>query len=473
MGGHVDPCHAVAKSVANCGLGEQVGKHGASYNFYTRKGEYYVRFRNEQGSWGSGINTRQKTEADALLKVTDWLKNGIPEKATNSPRPVREILDIQKLIAAIRTAPLSPSDTTKIIDILKARNLIHISAETIRPDDVDFISWLKTFWTYEASPYVAEKMAHKQRIGRRHCYDMRNRVKTHWEGAFSGRTLRSITKADLKKFGMDLAKKGLSPGSINKVILAATIPLRWAKENDLIDTTPYEGLMRFSGKAGKRGVLEPDEAAAIFKLEWNDERLLVGNMLGATTGLRKGEILACMATCIGTDRLTVDHSWSDADGLKETKTGEPRVVPLLTEIHSRLVRLLESNPHGSDGFIFYSTLPDRPMDGKLLTSALKEAFIRMKASTALYPEGAPEDRARALREWKERNLCFHSWRHFYSARMADLIDARKVMLATGHKTASVFEAYAEHARAGDFAQVGKAVDSAFSGLVERQERIAS
>ncbi len=105
------------------------------------------------------------------------------------------------------------------------------------------------------------------------------------------------------------------------------------------------------------------------------------------------------------------------------------------------------------------------MDIKRLLDPLSEAFIRMKASTEDAPEGTEKDREKAATEWKTRGLCFHSWRHFYSARMADLIDARKIMLATGHKTESVFEAYAAHARAGDFDQVGQAAREAFGNVL--------
>jgi integrase len=47
-------------------------------------------------------------------------------------------------------------------------------------------------------------------------------------------------------------------------------------------------------------------------------------------------------------------------------------------------------------------------------------------------------REEAVIYWNKRRVVFHSWRHFYAARMADQLEARKVMLATGHKTESVF-----------------------------------
>jgi hypothetical protein len=112
--------------------------------------------------------------------------------------------------------------------------------------------------------------------------------------------------------------------------------------------------------------------------------------------------------------------------LKSTKTGENREVPLLAEVRVALLALAGRNPWGPQGFIFHSAKPDVPMDIKRLLDPLIEQFICMRAGTEDNQKGAEE----ALAEWRSHNLIFQGWRHFYSARMADLIDARRIMLAT-------------------------------------------
>ena len=94
---------------------------GASYNFYLRNGVYYVRFRNSRGTFGSGINTKKKNERDAMLVITDWLKNGIPTQDTKSPQPIDTMLEVKDLIAGIRKASLSEKDAATIVAILKER----------------------------------------------------------------------------------------------------------------------------------------------------------------------------------------------------------------------------------------------------------------------------------------------------------------------------------------------------------------
>ncbi|AEF84465.1 hypothetical protein TREPR_2062 [Treponema primitia ZAS-2] len=78
---------------------------------------------------------------------------------------------------------------------------------------------------------------------------------------------------------------------------------------------------------------------------------------------------------------------------------------------------------------------------------------------------AKKIRQEAVDYWKKRNVVFHSWRHFYAARMADKIEARKVMLATGHKTEAVFKVYADHALENDLNDVAVTTGDVFSGLL--------
>jgi hypothetical protein len=49
--------------------------------------------------------------------------------------------------------------------------------------------------------------------------------------------------------------------------------------------------------------------------------------------------------------------------------------------------------------------------------------------------------------------------------MADRLDARAVMTATGHKSAAVFESYADHATAEQFREVADAGKEAFGNII--------
>jgi len=414
-------------------------------------------------------STGQTTLEDAQLVVADWLSNGIPEARGAGRRSARSFFDMDAIVKSLQAHPaLTLSDASKIIEVLKDKGLV----ESVRlRDDKNaelVIAFLERFWDNDTSPYVKEKRAHGQSIGKRHINDSFKRIRLHWKPYFEGVRLQDLQRKDIKAFSLALAEKNLKPASVNRILVAGTTALHWAYLNELIPTDPSEGIMKFSGKSEKRGVLTLDEAYKLFSTTWKDERARIGNYVAMTTGLRSGEVLALRRGDIGDDRLFIRHSWSDVDGLKCPKNGEERTVPLLPELREDLLRLVKNNPNSldDDAFIFYSTLSRRPMDTQVLLSGLKNTLVRMSVDK----DATEEMKDKATAAWTSRNVVFHSWRHFYAARMADNLEARVVMQATGHKTGAVFQAYAAHATEEDFKRVGTATKKIF-GFKDEQAKL--
>ena len=208
--------------------------------------------------------------------------------------------------------------------------------------------------------------------------------------------------------------------------MACTTPLKWAFAQKIIPDNLATGLTRFSVANKKRGVLAPLEAQALFAAQWKDRRAYAASLLACTTGMRSGEVLALRQEDIGERALNVRHSWSAFDGLKCPKTGEARRVPLQPKVMEKLLELARENPHGPGGFIFYGSLPGKPVDGGALLDGLHDALAGIGIDS------------------KVRGIVFHSWRHYYAARMADRMDADKVSRVTGHKSRAVFDEYADH-----------------------------
>ena len=209
---------------------------------------------------------------------------------------------------------------------------------------------------------------------------------------------------------------------------------------------------RYGGIATKRGVLTVEEAEALFSRLWADGAAMAANLLSATTGLRQGEALAVRGNDIGEAVLSVSHSWSAADGLKTPKNGEMRRVPLLAEVREALLAQLATNPHTdfSEGerFVFWGQTPARPhFDGSFMLDALHKEFLAMGI-----------DR-------RGRNICFHSWRHFYASRLADIETAEKVSRITGHRSQVVFDAYSSHVEERSIVDMGKAAAAVFAGVL--------
>jgi integrase len=187
-----------------------------------------------------------------------------------------------------------------------------------------------------------------------------------------------------------------------------------------------------------------------------------------STGLRIGEIIALQVEDIGQNFISVKHSYSRFDGLKTTKTDEARLVPLIPEIRDALLQLGSNNPH-DNRFIFFCEKPNKPWDQEMPALALKKMLIKLHiGNKPLRSAGVQEikewkkQEQEAIEYWRQRNVVFHSWRHFYAARMAEKLKARQVMLTTGHKTEAVFWEYAAHALESELTEVSSIQESVFS-----------
>ncbi|MDR2071917.1 MAG: tyrosine-type recombinase/integrase [Spirochaetaceae bacterium] len=455
------------------------------FYLHRRRFLFYVQFTDPDTRRRlSALSTGKTTRDDALLVVYDWIKNGIPEKRARSieekRRGLPEKLAVEQLLASLKEAELTESDVVKIEKILRDKGLATLIVRKDTPQAELFTDYLTRFWDYDKSPYVEEKHSHKLNITRKHTLESLERVNRYWVPYFKGKTITEVTRQNLKDFSLDVTKKNpaLSPLTLKQILRVGVTALRWAYANEIIPIDPTIRLPAYSSKSKKRGVLTPEEAMALFRLPWNDARYFLANLVAMTTGLRVAEILALRMEDVGEKYLAVDRSFSLVDGLKMTKTEEPRTVPIVPQIRDALRRLGDINPHG-DGFIFYSDKPGKPLDQHEPLKALKKMLVRMKIGDNWLEctrDDTREERDQkrevmkpliqeAREYWKKRNVVFHSWRHFFSKNLADNIEIRKVMLATGHKTEAVFRNYADHIYESDLKEVAAAADKVFQPIL--------
>jgi integrase len=436
------------------------------FSLHKRGTRFYVQFWNpETASYTSAKSTGATTRRDARLIAESWIQTGIPDRGAKLR--YEDVLRKNTLLSLARDADIDEQSASQLVEILTQRGLIHVVPTSPDLGVPRFADFLTDFWDYEKSAYVAEKLAYGHRIGRRHCYDMARAVANYWVPFFgAGPKLDAITRDDLRRFATHIASLELAPKTRNNILAAGTTALGWAHVNELIPNNPAKGIRKFSGKAATKGILTDDEVRRIFALEWKDERARLGNLLAATTGLRAGEIVALRLEDIGDETLSVRHSWSEHDGLKSTKTNEERVVPVLSEVRDALRAIARKNPHGwsETSFVFWSSVrEDRPVTPDFLSDGLRTILVRLTLpqSDIVAAERSKQRRSHKMvvdpsdleaeqrfekvrAEWQKRNVTFHSWRHYYSTRMADHLDQRAVMLSTGHKTAEMFEHYANH-----------------------------
>ena len=333
------------------------------------------------------------------------------------------------------------------------------------------LSYIANFWDYEKSDYVQDKLAHGQRIGKRHCYEQANLVK-YWREFFTeDAMLEELTVTQLRDFERYLQKRHenkelknsngrpiapLSTMTMKNIIRCGGISFGWAVKQGYIAINPENALTNYSIVSKERGILSAEEARELFKHgQWEDERYRVASLLAMITGMRLGEIQALRRCDIGDDVIYVRRAWSPADGLKCPKNGKERKVPLPPDVRNELLKLVAKNPHKnmfaeSDGFVFWGTMPDKPLVSNQITEGFKNA---------LHSIGITEK----MRE--ERNIVFHSWRHFYATTMVHDVDEKHAQMVLGHETPAMTKHYADHQRAKDLEEMTNITNELYKKLM--------
>lgn len=451
------------------------------YLFKRNGGFYYAQFRDPvTNRITKTLSTHTTDYAQAMSKAYEFM---------NSDKFAVKQTEAARIMTLLSSSNLSANDLLSIkmlcerlllnTNAVSAASLetqsVAFNAPTNRPTDFfantlsvadtkpkhKLLDFLANFWDYDKSEYVQDKLAHGKRIGKRHCYEMTRNL-LYWRDFFKPEeTIEELTPERLKDFEKYLrnrktAKGGgtLSTVTMDNIIKTGSIAFKWAVKEDYIQKSPFDRLTVYSKQNRERGILTNQEAAALFKHgKWTDERARVASLVAMTTGLRCGEILALRFCDLEENRIQVRHAWSEKDGLKAPKNGKSRIVPLLPAVRKELLKLGLKNPHNvksTERFIFFGTIPEKPIVHNLLNDGLAEALESI---------GIDEDQR------KERNIVFHSWRHYYATTIANKVDERHAQLALGHLSPSMTKHYADHKREEEIDIVADASMNIFNELI--------
>ena len=399
---------------------------------------FQVRFKNPDKAAKDRFlpakSTRETIKSKAIAKA--WAMYNEETVATKSA------------VQSLKYADLSDADLQKLAQILKDRGMDISNPSGSTEKLLDF---LLTFWDMDKSPYIAEKRRMNRHVGISYIFESHRAVENFWCKFFTkDKLLCSISRKDLKNFIEYVDKTNLSWSRKLKIYRAGSIALKWAFMDERLDKDVTAGIVSFSGKAKERKILTKEMAELIFSIKWADERCQLANLLAMLTGMRAGEILALRKQDLGKEVIYVRHSWEVREGLKTPKNGEERKVYFpFPQITRRLLYLADLNDGRLDSFIFFAPLSkNKPMDKKILNQSLKKQMRKV-----------------GIAEEDCRQICFHSWRHFYTTYMSDRVNQRVLQSQTGHKTLAMLEHYGNHSIESDMNEVEAAQIEMFGEIV--------
>jgi hypothetical protein len=234
------------------------------FSVFKRAGRrfYSVKFKNEEtGEYLSAISTGQETAAAAIATAFRWLKDGIPRKGEAVPLKKYTLRDMAK------EAEINGPDVEFICKELQRRGLLKSYVLSDSEGAVTLEDYLSTFWDFDSSPYIREKLRKNHGIHRYYCREQRLTVQKYWLPFFKGRLLGDITKKDIEAFidSLDGGEKKLSAARKNHVVKAGSIALKWAFYKEMIGRDIAAGITWFAGKPKERQILTPELAAAVFR----------------------------------------------------------------------------------------------------------------------------------------------------------------------------------------------------------------
>ena len=390
---------------------------------------YSVSFKDKNGKYLPPVSTGKKTENEAREIAFVWLRDGIPQDKTELK--VND-LSLKETARTIKTK----EEAEILLDELKRSGWLKSYVLNEKPDSVDFISYLQSFWDWDTSEYIKEKLRKAHGLHKRHCKQSKSNISMYWEKYFSGRSLGDIKASDINGFINFMSTFDLSPSWRNTIIKAGTKALRWAFSKGTIEIDPTRGHLLFSGKAAKKKIFNPTIAVGVFRASWYNEQSKLGNMLAAVTGMRNGEVRALRFKNLGPDCLYVDGSWNRVDGTKLPKNNEIRTVEIpFPDLMNGLIELAKLNPWGvtPDSFVFWTPYKKNiPMRPGLFVDGLRGALKKI---------GFSED--------DTKKYDYHRWRHFYTAYMKGKMDRKLLKSQTGHLTDAMLDYYGDHETEGD------------------------
>ncbi len=400
-------------------------------------------------------STHTKDKVEAAMIATTWLQNGIPESRPNArsyhAAEAKSNLNLKTIAQTV-----TEEEAQTLISMLNQRFNFTVSEQpavtkqilpepekkvqktaTPKPQKagIPLSSFLLNFWDFDNSDFIKRYIAHGHNMTKRHTQMMLGLVKNYWKPYFGDEiTVEELDRQTLDDFFFYLhTEKQLSGGTVNKAINCGSRAMRYLFENKRIQTNPMAGIERFNAEEIGRGIPTESEVKQLLKVDWLNETYKLAFKLGIYCGLRAGEISG-LRVCdldLDADLIHVRHSWNDTDGLKCPKNTDIRDLPIDHDTLEELYAMAKKNPNFSDlSYVFFSTVkPEQPCWPSYYVDGLYDALEKI---------GVSEEQR------KERNIVFHSLRHFCATILSQRTDLKTVQAVMGHRSEDMSKHYSNH-----------------------------
>ncbi|MBN2324801.1 MAG: tyrosine-type recombinase/integrase [Spirochaetes bacterium] len=305
--------------------------------------------------------------------------------------------------------------------------------------NITFSQYAKDWWIYDRCPYIQGKIARGFKPSKTYADDMRSLLMNHIISRFKNVKIQRINARMLEKWVLELREKEgkfggkLSHSTINRILACMKIMMKEAVRLEYLQKNPADPILPLKEDPRRKSIFSLEEVRALFgkdafeKVWGSNLKLYTINLLGATTGARISEARGLQIKYVYLDYVDIQWAYGK-HGLTRPKRSSMRQVPIPEKTSTALQKLIQESPFQEpDSFVFYGDNKDTPIDSKVILDSLYEALNKIGITPA---------------ERKSKNLCFHSWRHWYNSMMRSRgIPDAKLRRLTGHRTQEMTEHY--------------------------------
>ena len=314
--------------------------------------------------------------------------------------------------------------------VLERRDAHDLLNERKKTSWQTFREFAEPFFDYDRCPIIQDKVGRGGHYSRQMADTNRRNVQKYLIPVFGSKVLEEISAAMVNQWLLSLPDKfGITPQTASYQLVMLRQMLDVAVSQGIIRENPTRAVKPLFAKRKERGCYSQEEVSRIFSSPWTDTLCEYACRLSSLTGMRLGEVRGLRISRVYSDYILLDTSWSDMEGLKTTKSGKSRKVPIPQEFSEQL----HSLPLVSDLIFTYDG--NQPFAKSTVLNKLKERMTEVGI------------------DWKKENLGFHSFRHFFNTRLLAMgVDEAKVRSIIGHESKQMTDLYA-HLSAEDLKQI--------------------
>lgn len=353
-----------------------------------------------------------------LFSLTVQVKNGIPRYGYRCYDEKNN-----RIYHALPFAKTEEDAKKVIYDRLKKGILVHppkpVTIAENAIDDESFKGYTKDFFIFEKCPFVRDRIIRGGHLTKGLVQSYRGLLLNYVSPYFSQFMLVEITRKHVNNWLLNLPCQGICNATANKALSVLRIILDFAVFDGILDKNPAREVKPLIQKDSSRKAFTREQVKALYEYDYKNKIIVrAAIILAASTGLRLGEIRALKWEDVRLNKIIVSHSFTATDGLKTTKSGKTREVPITPEVYE----ILSSLRKRKDTDYLFSRDGNTPVSSTYLNDHLKQVLQDLEI---------PSD------------YTFHCFRHFFNTQLIEAqIPGEIIRAVIGHSDIKMTMHYA-------------------------------